>query len=109
MSQAMQCLQSAHDCMFCWILPESNMIDIYIVPQIQSITKTLMSAMRPVLNCFCVAAVNPTEEYKRECYPYLNTRDHLISEQFLLMGPSGCALSIKLPEKKSTDINPGKG
>lgn len=36
---------------------------------------SLVSAMGPVLYCCCVAAVNPTDEYKSVCYLYLNTQD----------------------------------
>ena len=65
---------------------------------------SLMSAMRPGIHCCCVAAVSPIQEYKSVCYSYLNTQDHLISEQFLLRGSSGYALSVKLSEKTTTLI-----
>lgn len=106
--QAFQFLQSTDNCLYCWTLPDFNMQHIFTVLSIQKMAKTsppcatLMSAMRPVLDCHCTAAFNPTEEYKHFADAFLNTHEWLQSEQILFVGPQGCALPIKLNEKQHT-------
>lgn len=74
------------------------------VSNIQTVAKSyiscasLVSAMRPVLQCCCVAAVNPPDDYQIAVSGSLQQTDQLISEDFLIIGPEGCILPIKLRE-----------
>lgn len=86
--QAVQCLQSANDIRYCWTLGNFNMVDFFTVNNIQNIAKSfpscasLVSAMRPVLECCCVAAVNPPDDYQTAASGSLST-DQLICDNFL--------------------------
>ena len=109
--QAFQFLQSIDDCLYCWMLPDFNMVSCFTVPSIQQFAKvsppcaTLMSAMRPLLHCYGTAAFNPSQEYKEMADVFLNTQGELNCEQCLFVGPQGCAIPLQLSTTQSRLFN----
>ncbi len=105
--QAFQFLKTANDCLYCWDLPSFNLRSMFTVSSIQNIAKTsppcaaLMSGMRPLLQCHCTAAFNPSEPYKQVAAAVINQQQGLVSEQCLFVGPQGCAIPIELSDHQS--------
>merc|ERR1712035_157817 len=105
--QAVQFLRTVNDCLYYWTLPDFNMLNTFTVADIQQVAKsspacaTLMSAMRPVLQCQCTAAHNPSSEYKQRADAFLNTNQRLQCEPVLFVGPQGCTLPIQLSDQQN--------
>ena len=104
---AFQFLKTAADCLYCWDLPNFNLLSMFTVPSIQTIAKTsppcaaLMSGMKPMLQCHCTAAFNPSAQYKQVADAVINQQQGLVSEQCLFVGPQGCAIPIQLSGRQS--------
>lgn len=87
---------------FGWTLQNFNLENLFSVPRIQTLAKTspaaaaLVSAVRPVLSCFCTAAVTSSDEYDNKVKKALDLQEWLEGEKFLYVGPQGCALPLKL-------------
>ncbi|XP_034089450.1 uncharacterized protein LOC117557643 [Gymnodraco acuticeps] len=100
--QAVQFIQSSLNNLYCWTFPDFQMLSIFSTEGIQNIASispacaSMMSSMRPVLHCHCTAAFNPSSEYALSVRSYCNSSDRLECEQFLFIGPQGCALPIRL-------------
>ena len=108
-AQAFQFLQSTVDCLYCWTLPDFNMVsNIQKIAKTSPACATLMSAMRPLLHCHCTAAFNPSEQYKQLANVLLNTQEGLECEQCLFVGPQGCAIQIRLSDTQRKLVNDDK-
>lgn len=107
-TQAAQLLAPRNNVHFCWKLQNFNLKNLFCVSHIQALAKTspacaaLASGARPVLSAFCTAAVNPSDEYAQSAQNTLNTQQWLKGEEFLYVGPQGCALPITLTEAQRT-------
>lgn len=55
-----------------------------------------MSAMRPLIECYCAAAVDASAEYDNLSSFSLQTQFNLACENDWIVGPEGCVLPIQL-------------